>query len=238
MPMRAIVTLAAAFALSLPASAAPFEPPKGCEVFLTVQSRQCSVSVFYRCKSAKDGGFAEAAFDADGLSSVVSYGPDYQWRDSHYAWDNSREVLVTPVEDPIDLEVLIREGVDTFRFDMHRTAAGEDRLITIVGADVLSGDTREIDGRTLDVVQGQLQILGEDGTAEYQSRATQYLDREMRLFFLGPEEVRIGGGAPTPYDGSPVDFIHPGEPGFGQTLPLYECDQQKAEMIRPEAWRG
>ncbi|EAQ12668.1 hypothetical protein RB2654_15320 [Rhodobacterales bacterium HTCC2654] len=111
---------------------------------------------------------------------------------------------------------------------MHRTAPGEDREITIVGADMLSGETTVIDGMTLDIVQTQLQILTEDGSVEYQSRGVQYLNRELGLFFLGPEEVLDDTGEATPYDNSPVDFIHPGEPGFAQTLPLYECDQQKA----------
>ncbi|MAM63262.1 hypothetical protein [Maritimibacter sp. UBA3975] len=224
------VTLAAATLLAAPASANPFVPPAGCDVFLTVQSRQCSVSHLYRCESAPDGGFAEAIFDGDGMSAVVGYGPTYQWQDSVYMWDNSREVLVPPAEDPIEIDTLADEGIDTFRFTMHRTAPGEDREITIVGADTLTGETTTIDGLPLEIVQTQLQILTEDGTVEYSSRGVQYLSREKRLFFLGPEEVYDDAGEATPYDNSPVDFIEPGEPGFASSLPLYECDQQKAGL--------
>ncbi len=224
---RIAVTLATATLLAMPAQARVFTPPEGCEVFLTVQSKQCSVSNLYRCDT-DTGGFAEAMFDGEGMSAVVTYRAGYQWQDSLYMWDNSRERLVEPAEDPIDLPTLTDEGIDTFRFTMHRTAPGEDREITIVGADMLSGETTVIDGMTLDIVQTQLQILTEDGTVEYQSRGVQYLNRELGLFFLGPEEVLDDTGEATPYDNSPVDFIHPGEPGFAQTLPLYECDQQKA----------
>jgi hypothetical protein len=228
MIQRIAAKLAAATLLAVPAGAQTFEPPRGCEVFLTVQSRQCSVSHVYRCPDAPDGGFAEAIFDSDGMSAVVGYGPSYQWQDSLYMWDNSREALVPPAEDPIDIDELMAEGIDTFRFTMHRTAPGEDREITIVGADMLTGEERTIDGVPLEVVQTQLQILTEDGAVEYNSRGVQYLSREKRLFFLGPEEVYDEGGEGTPYDNSPVDFIEPGEPGFASTLPLYECDQQKA----------
>jgi hypothetical protein len=228
MTHRIAVTVAATFLFAMPAGAETFTPPEGCEVFLTVQSRQCSVSNLYRCENGQDGAFAEAMFDGEGMSAVVSYGPGYQWEDSLYFWDNSREVLVAPAEDPIDIDSLRDEGVDTFRFTMHRTAPGEDREITVVGADMLTGETTTIDGMPLEIVQTQLQILTEDGIVEYSSRGVQYLSRELGLFFLGPEDVYDDGGEATPYDNSPVDFIHPGEPGFAETLPLYECDQQKA----------
>ncbi len=228
MSHRTTVTFTATLLLAMPAHAREFTPPEGCEVFFTVQSKQCSVSNLYRCEGYEDGAFAEAMFDGEGMSAVVTYAPGYQWQDSLYLWDNSREVLVSPAEDPIDLPTLEAEGVDTFRFTMHRTAPGEDREITIVGADMLTGETVTIDGLELDVVRTQLEILTEDGATEYQSRGIQYLSREMGLFFLGPEDVYNDGGEATPYDNSPVDFIHPGEPGFAETLPLYQCDQQKA----------
>lgn len=225
---HATVTFIAALLLAVPAAARDFVPPEGCETFLTVQSRQCSVSNLYRCEAQQDGRFWEAMFDSEGMSALVAYGPGYQWLDSLYMWDNSREVLIEPAEDPIDLPTLIAEGVDTFRFTMHRTAPGEERDIIIVGADMLTGETTEIDGVTLEVIQTQLQILTEDGSVEYQSRGLQYLDRDLGVFFLGPEQVEDETGEQKPYDNSPVDFIRPGEPGFSQTLPLYECEEQKA----------
>ena len=59
---RIAVTLATATLLAMPAQARVFTPPEGCEVFLTVQSKQCSVSNLYRCDT-DTGGFAEAMFD-------------------------------------------------------------------------------------------------------------------------------------------------------------------------------
>ena len=227
MRLRA-TTLAVTLLLPVPALAADFEPPKGCETFLTVQARQCSVLNLYRCDVANDGTFWEAMHSDMGLESVVTYAASYQWLDALYFWDNSREEYMPPAEDPIDLEALESDGVDTFRFTMRRTAPSEDREITAVGADILTGETIVIDGITLDIVQTELQILSADGTVEYHSRGFQYLDRDSGLFFLGPETVYDEAGEGIEYDGSPIDFIHPGEPGFAATRPLYECDQQKA----------
>ena len=33
-----------------------------------------------------------------------------------------------------------------------------------------------------------------------------------------------GDGTYLPLDGSPVEFIFPGEPGFLKTQPIYDCD--------------
>lgn len=222
------LTLAAALPVVSPALAADFAAPEGCEVFLTVQSKACMMSNLYRCDVAPKGSLWEAVFDAEGLSSVTAYDQTYQWIDSHYMWDQSREVFSPPADDPINIDDLLSEGVDTFHFSLHRTAPGENRDITVIGADVLTDETVEIDGMPLAVVNTDIQIIADDGTIEYQARGQQYLSREMRLFFLGVEDVIEADGSVTPYDNSPVDFIHPGEPGFGQNMPLYECNETKA----------
>ncbi len=213
-----------------PAQGAEFEAPMGCETFLTVQSKACAVSNLYRCDAAPGGSFWEAVFGGNGFESLTAYDERYQWIEAQYAWDQSRERFVPPAEDPINIDALMTDGVDTFRFTMHRTAPGEDRNITIVGADVLSDQTVEIDDTMLAVVNTDLQILAADGSVEYHARGRQYLDVQKRLFFLGTEEVLEPDGTSTAYDHSPIDFIHPDEPGFAQTLPLYECEEFEAAL--------
>lgn len=228
--MNRLFVAATAAALGFPACgfAADFEPPKGCETFLTVQSKQCAVSNLYRCNEAQDGRFWEVVHSSDGLESIVEYDGDYQWVSAYYAWERATESFMPPAEDPISRAALIGDGIDTFRFNMHRSAPGEDRTITIVGADQLTGRTTSIDDVELEAVSTQLRILSEDGEVEYHARGVQFLSRALGLFFLGTEEVFEADGSATVYDGSPVEFINPGEPGFGSTLPFYECEEQKA----------
>lgn len=229
--MQKLIAIAAiAAAPAFPVFAADFEAPEGCETFLTVQSKSCTVSNLYRCDGDEKGAFSEAVFGGNGLNSLVSYDAHYQWLDARYMWDQSREVFSPPAEDAIDIQTLIRDGVDTFRFTLHRTAPGEDREVTVVGADVLTEETRTIDGVELAVVNTDLQILAEDGTVEYHARGIQYLNIQTGHFFLGQEEVIDADGTATPYDNSPVDFIHEGEAGFAQTVPLYECDEFEASL--------
>lgn len=214
--------------LTLPAAAAEFAPPTGCETFLTVQSKDCGVSLLWRCDMAPDGDFWAAAFGPEGLESIVGYSASYQWLDAVYMWDSSREAFLPPATDPIDIDALLGEGVDTYDFAMHRVEPSSSRDVRVLGADQLTGETVVIDGHTLESVTTDLRILGPDGAVEYQSRGTQYLSRELRQFFLGPETVTDPDGTETQYDGSPIDIILPGEPGFGATTPLYDCTKQDA----------
>ena len=63
------------------------------------------------------------------------------------------------------------------------------------------------------------------------ARSTNTSTRDWRLFFAGPSEWVTDGDRLLPMDGSPVQFIFPGEPGFFATQPIFDCD---AVMSRPE----
>ena len=61
------------------------------------------------------------------------------------------------------------------------------------------------------------------------SRGNEYVNEEWRLFFSGPSEWDAGDGTFVPVDGSPMEFIFPGEPGFLKTQPIYDCDAVMSE---------
>lgn len=226
-----IFAFAATLAATPLAAAEGFSPPKGCETFLTVQSRECSVSLLWRCEGGDGGPIWEADFSQDGLQSVVSYSSGYQWLDAVYMWDSSREEFVPPAIDPIDLDTLIATGIDTYDFTMRRSEPQGTRDLRMVGADQLTGRSVTIDGHALEAVATELRILREDGSVEYQSRGVQYLSHDLGLFFLGRETVTGSDGVATDYDGTPVDIIRPGEPGFGASVPLYDCNPQDAGFV-------
>ncbi len=212
---------------------AEFSLPDGCTAFLTVQSKGCSVSLLWRCEPAADGGFSEASFGPDGLESLVNYSAGYQWLDSIYTWNSAHEAYLPPARDPIDVTTLLATGIDTYDFTMHRTEPDNSYDIRVTGADMLTGETAEIDGFALDLVRTRLEIIGEDGKSEYRSQGVQYYSRALGHFFLGAETVFGETGAAADYDSTPIDIIQPGEAGFGATTPLYECTRQDAALSAP-----
>lgn len=227
LPAITATTLAALLS-GVPAVAVDFTPPAGCESFLTVQNKSCSVSLLWRCDVAPEGDFWEATFGPEGLEMIVSYTGDYQWLDSVFMWDSSREEFVPPAADPIEASGLLTTGVDSYDFIMHRSEPGRSYDLRVIGADQLTGETVTIDGYEMDVVATRIELTAEDGTVEYSARGEQLYSRTLGHFFLGIEEALDADGSTTRYDDTPIDIILPGEPGFGATTPLYECDQLKA----------
>jgi len=227
-----VTTVGLAVALTvasvLPTVALDFTPPAGCQSFATIQNRACSVSVLWRCDVAPEGDFWEASFSPEGLESIVSYDSEYQWLDAAYFWDSSREKFSPPAVDRISRENLLSTGIDTFDFTMRRDTPERRYNIRVVGADMLTGETALIDGYTLDEVKTRLEIIDDEGTVEYASQGTQYYSRDLGLFFLGGEEVFDAEGETSTWEDKPADIILPGEPGFGETEPLYGCDLQDA----------
>jgi len=217
--------LLATASFALPAFAGDdFTPPEGCNAILTVQSKACGSSLFWQCDISPEGDIWEASFGAEGLQSIVSYDRDYQWLDGTFMWDSSYEELAGESEDPISMDDLLAAGEDTFSFRVRRVEPSGVKYLQVVGSDRLTGKEIVIDGTRLLLTRTDYQYLNEDGTVDYQMRGQQYVSPERRMFFSGTNEVTENGNL-TVYDYAPVEFITPGEPGFGVTTPKYECQQ-------------
>ncbi len=229
------------FALSLlaaPAIAAPDVPPQDCTPFLTVQSASCEVTLFMRCESGLPGEHLEALFDADGLQSLNTSDDQGAWVHSRLLWEGSVETLHGTPRDPISMDELLQTGTDTFDFDLWHREGDESRILRVMGSDILTGETVIIDGVALRAVDVEHRIFESDGSTFYHSRGQQFLDPEARLWFVGSDSVIGDDGSVTRYDSTPVDFIFPGEPGFGETTPTTGCLPPEAEKPSGPAHLG
>jgi hypothetical protein len=64
------------------------------------------------------------------------------------------------------------------------------------------------------------------------SSGNQFIHPDWRLFFSGTEEWDFGDG-PIPVDGSPRQFIFPGEKGFFSTRPVFDCNVITSGLHEP-----
>ena len=209
-----------ALVLPLPAAAAgPFQPPQGCTTTMTVRARACRVSNHYTCTADVPGDKWRADFDQEGMFFLSRTDIESQWVESFDLNPTVRQTLDPGASDPASFTELLG-GSDTFAFGLTRDD-GEETDVT--GFDRLTGKTVVIDGITLQETEFKFTESDRSGAVLRRSKGFEYVNADWRLFFAGPSEWDDGTGY-VPIDGSPLQFVFPGEPGFGATQPLFDCD--------------
>lgn len=209
---------------------AVFEPPAGCEVYLTTQARSCQVDHYYRCPHIAADHQWRAAFDDAGLRYVSRIDHQAQWITSGPADDPEQRATLTPLRDPMSLDTLFKEKRDDFEFHERRVGqpfehiTGEDR---ITGAD-------EIDGEPLLSTTYWLQTRDWQGNVTRTDTGTQYVSQRHRRFFGGLSTITFADGDVIERDDTPVEFIYPGEDGFAATRPLYDCGVMSRAPFAPQ----
>ncbi|MDH3263755.1 MAG: hypothetical protein OEM24_07140 [Paracoccaceae bacterium] len=231
-----MLTFFLALLAALPAAAGTFQPPAGCEGYVTVQSRSCKVSNHYRCAGDARGDQWRVDFGVNGayFRSRIDY--ETQWAESHES-DGTIELLEPGARDPASFSELLATGRDSFDFSTMKSNGLREN---VTGYDQLTGETVVIDGVALRRTKYDVRATRDDGSPIWQARGNEYIHPEWRTFLSGAGMVDLGDGY-LPQDFSPVEFAFPGEPGFMTTIPLYDCEPMTArapaigEVIMPAA---
>ncbi len=202
-----------------------FQPPEGCEAFLTVQHSDCQISYHYTCASDPKGDQWAVYAGSDG--------PYYMSRiDSETRWIESHD-LVTPESDelasesnPASFSTLLDTGRDDFDFTT-KSSAGEVRRY--VGFDKLSGGPVTIDGVALERTEFKLETFDASGAFLHRRIGSQLISRDWRLFFSDRERFENAYGDQEDSQSTPISFAFPGEKGFLSTTPQFGCNQMMTE---------
>ncbi|MFC3088850.1 hypothetical protein [Tabrizicola soli] len=227
--MRKFLILACLTAPAAPALAGTWTAPSGCDAFLTVQSKSCRVSHYYKCGADAPGDQWRVDMDQEGAFFFSRIDREGQWVES---FDPVRQTLDPGATDAASFSELLAEGIDTWDFTLSRDDGQGSRA---TGYDRLTGQSVVIDGVTLSQTEVEFTEYDGAGSVLRRSRGNEYLHPDWRLFFAGPGETDLGDGQWLPIDGSPVDFVFPGDKGFLATQPIYDCDALTAEAARPLA---
>ena len=195
-----------------------FQPPAGCEAFVTVQYAQCGVSHHFICAADPEGWQRRVDMDEDGINYFGAIDAETQWVESLHLRGNFSETLGA-ADDPASFSGLLASGVDRFDFTTESKEVGQTRY---VGQDRLTGETVEIDGVTLDRTEFAITAYAEDGSEMWRSRGSEYISRDWRMFLSGTSTTTAGGETWDTND-RPVQFIFPGEAGFLSATPTHGC---------------
>lgn len=216
--MRKLLVLSLLATMATPTLAGTWTEPAGCEVYVTVQSRACRVSHHYQCSADAAGDQWRVDMDQEGAFFFSRIDREGQWVES---LGETRQTLDPSPADPASFSDLLALGIDTADFGVTNEDGTGSRYS---GFDRLTGEEVVIDGITLSETEIDFTEHAADGTVLGRARGREYIHPDWRVFFAGPGERDLGDGQWLPIDGSPVEFVFPGEPGFLSTQPIYDCD--------------
>lgn len=220
---------AVALALAAPAAAAGrFTPPQGCEVFATVQHRNCQVSQHYRCAADPADQQWAVYLDAEGPFFASRIDGETRWLESRDLDSGGQEVIGNET-DPASFTELLSSGRDSYDF----TQTDQDGVTTrYVGEDRLTGQSLSLDGTVLERTEFDLSAFDAEGNFLWRRIGNDLIQRDWRLFFGDRERFENNAGDVEESISSPVAIARPGEKGFLATSPEYDCEQMMTELSR------
>ena len=205
---------------AFPAFAGSFIAPDGCTAYLTVQSHGCYVANYYRCEADNPGDQWRADFDQEGAFYLSKIDRETQWIESYDMNPAVKQTLDPNPADPASFSDLLSTGYDSFVFSLTKDN-GEHTKVR--GFDKLTGKTVVIDGVTLSQTEFEYSETDDAGTVLRQARGKEFISPEWRNFYSGTSEWYDGTNW-LPLEGSPMQFVLPGEKGFAATQPIFDCD--------------
>lgn len=215
----ALMTIAAMLAAPGWAFGQNFQLPAGCEAFVTVQGKDCTVSHLFTCSDDPAGHTRRADLDEERITYVGRVDSEAQWIESFHLLSGHSEQLESNPDDRASLSELLATDRDTWDFVTESAQIGPTRY---TGEDRLIGERVVIDDVTLLRTEYEIVSRAADGQELWRGQGREFVHPEWRVFLSGISEYTTSDGT-FETDGTPVEFIFPGEPGFLSVNPKHGC---------------
>ncbi len=203
-----------------------FSLPAGCDAYLTIQSRECTVSHHFTCEGDPEGHQRRVDLGEEGMLYVGTIDAETQWIQSYFTTTGHWEVLEDSPADRASFSELLQSGEDTYDFVTLSDELGPTRY---VGRDALTGVIEVIDGVTLQQTEYAIVAYGPNGEEFWRSSGNEWISEDYRMFLSGISTVTTPDET-WDSDESPVEFIFPGEPGFLSVHPKYDCGVMMSKL--------
>ncbi|MFT3690648.1 hypothetical protein [Paenirhodobacter sp.] len=204
------------------AAGAAFQPPRGCTLDVTVQSHSCQVANLYRCSGDPAGDRWISYADGEGEYFRTHIDRETRWLES-IDLNTGTVDLLDPASsaDAASFSTLLATGRDDYDFV---TLSNMGDVRRYVGHDRLTGRVQTIDKVPLEQTEFELKVLDAEGNLIATRTGTQFISREMRVFFGDRETFENAQGDSVSTFEAPVSFAFPGDKGFGAAKPDHDCD--------------
>ena len=207
-------------ALAGPAAAQTFNLPQGCEGYVTIQKRECTVTHNFICATDPEGYQRRVDLTQAGMVYMSTIDAETQWVESYSPLSGETEVLGPVIEDPASFSDLLEVGADSWNFS---TTSDQVGVTQFTGLDRLTGRTVVIDGVQLEETEYEMTARNISGQELWRSEGREFIHRDWRVFLSGTRQVTTANDSYS-RDSTPVEFSFPGEPGFLAAEPIYDCD--------------
>ena len=208
-----------------------FSLPVGCEAYVTIQNADCSVDHHFVCEGDQEGYKNRVSLSQMGMTYMGTVDDETQWITSFHVLSDRSEALDPNPTDPASITELMEIGIDTYDFT---TTSPQNGTTRFVGQDSLTGRQITIDGVTLDETQYNITAYDGAGDVMWQSEGHEFINRNWRFFLSGTGKITT----PTDTfdtDGTPVEFIYPGEAGFLSANPKHGCGIEMSGFDAPQS---
>ncbi|WP_412504982.1 hypothetical protein [Roseovarius sp. SYSU LYC5161] len=219
MKIAGVMTAAVALAAPGLAQGQTFDLPPGCEAFVTVQGKDCTVSHMFTCEDDPEGHTRRAELDEEMITYIGRVDSEAQWIESFHLTTRHTERLESSPADRASLTELLATDRDTWDFVTQSAEIGPTRY---TGEDRLTGESMVIDGVTLLRTEYEITARGADGEELWRGQGREFVHPDWRVFLSGKSAYTTPDDS-YEIDGTPVEFIFPGEPGFLSVNPKYGC---------------
>ena len=199
---------------------------EGCEHYMTLQTRSCQVSHYFRCPGPFEGTQLRVDYGINGKTYEALTDREGRWMQTYAHSTGELFVMEEGATDPASLAALQSTGRDSYDF-VTVDQSGNRKFYQ--GEDRLTGETVLIDGETLTPTEFSFTETDASGTVLQRVEGREYVNPEMGQFIGGISTFTDDTGS-YPFDTSPKDFVHPGEPGFNSTIPQYECRDMMSSL--------
>jgi hypothetical protein len=219
MAVRSVVVAVLALSGGPALAQGQFSLPAGCTAYVTVQKADCTISHLFTCEADPEGHQRRVDLSEVGLTYMGVIDSQTQWVESFHASTGETTTLAPGAADPADFDALVETGRDGLDFQTMSDMFG---LTRYAGEDRLTGRSVEIDGVTLLETAFNMVVTDQSGNVIWEIEGNEFIHPEWRTFLSGVRTFTTPDDSVTE-DGTPVEFIFPGEPGFLGSTPRHGC---------------
>lgn len=210
--------------------------PASCVPVMTIQKHGCEVETHMRCGSGETAFWRLENSDGDGFAFVSH-------ADAHYSMTEFRDneglrIIIDPAKSYADLPLdVIANGKGRVVQIGTMSVWGLTKPISLIAELAAQPDPLELDGRRLDRIRGTIAAQLPPPVPLLNGTSMIYFDQPTGVLFEGETKMDW-----PPSDGeipnAPAAIIMPGEPGFDEPHPTYDCGNLSFNHLDIKAYQA